>query len=124
MELIHYLMLFFGALGISNFLAVSKLANDFKKKIKKRYKESKNYWIAKKFIYMLNCHTCNGFWSGIVAYVLFYFEIYVILFGFSVLFFSPLMYDITSYIDLSVEKLRDNDYIELDQKENDEHQNS
>ncbi len=105
MGLVDILLVVLGAIGLSHIMADSSIAASFKYwlvyrtdkdgNIRKRFigkdgKSSGTGKVVDKVIEMMNCHQCNGFWSGLFAFGLYYIGWDLLLWGFSISLLSPL----------------------------------
>ncbi len=100
MQFVDIFLIVLGAIGLSHIMADSSLAASFKYwlvyrtdnegNIRKRFLGSRIERLVDKVVEMMNCHQCNGFWSGLIAVGFYYFEWYILLWAFTISLLSPL----------------------------------
>ena len=49
-------------------------------------------WFSRKFLEMLNCYQCNGWWSGLLVAIMGYFGLTWILWAFAISLVSPIVW--------------------------------
>lgn len=99
--MLDFLILILAGIGLSHILADSSIASSLKYKL--LYKEDLNgvpqkrwakrprlEWFFDKFVEMLNCHQCNGFWSGLTVFAFYYFDVWFMLWAFAISLLSPI----------------------------------
>lgn len=79
-----------GAIGLSYILAYSTIAHPVKVWL------GEKGWLGAKLVQMLNCTQCNGFWSGMLAYLAYLSQPYLdfLVLGFIVSLASPILWQL------------------------------
>jgi hypothetical protein len=118
-----------GGIGLSHLLADSSIASSFKYWL--IFKENENgapqkrwgnysclEWFFDKVVEMMNCHQCNGFWSGLAVFAIARFagfgpefgrfELWALVWGFMISLLSPVFAAIYVYI-VSLTTFEDSD---------------
>ncbi len=100
MQFLDIFLVVLGAIGLSHIMADSSIAASFKYwlvyktdnegNIRKRFLGWRIERLIDKIVEMMNCHQCNGFWSGLIAFGLYYIDWYLLLWGFAISLLSPL----------------------------------
>ena len=99
MHALDFFLMILGGIGLSHILADSSIASSLKykllyredatKNIQKRFKGKMEFYVDK-FVELLNCHQCNGWWAGGFVFVLYYYNITILLWAFAISLLSPL----------------------------------
>jgi len=66
MELfLNFILYILAAVGLSHILADGSIFSSFK-----FWLSEKDTWWSRPFLNMMNCYQCNGFWSGLVVFLI------------------------------------------------------
>ena len=105
MEPLDFTLYVLAAVGLSHILTEGTLLSPLKLWLSELTLSQPFAWLRDKFVYMLNCYQCGGFWSGVtVALVAIFAKQYpvlnLLLWGWMISLLSPPIAYIKFYLNL------------------------
>ncbi len=108
MELfLNFMLYIVAAIGLSHLLADATIFNPLKTWLSELKPEGNcfyrfRFWLGQKTLSMMNCYQCNGFWSGVLIYLMYLSAPYTnfLLWGFAISLLSPIVGFAKLYLNL------------------------